>query len=69
VSDLGPAVALSCLVAGITKEGADWLDNRAAAAAGRLQVHGVEFMDATFTAAPGFILWLVLYGFHNRIGH
>ena len=44
-------VALCALVAGITKEGADYLDNRV-----RPGSHGVEFLDVVATAAPGFML-------------
>lgn len=53
--DAPAAGALAGLVAGITKEFADWLDNRA-----RPGEHGVELLDAVATAAPGAVLWLAL---------
>lgn len=40
-------IALGGIVAGMAKEGADYLDNRA-----RPGSHGVELLDAAFTAAP-----------------
>ena len=50
------AAALASLVAGITKEGADWIDNKTAG----MQVHGVEFWDAFATAIPGFVVGVVV---------
>lgn len=55
------AGVLAGLVAGITKEVSDWINNRAAIAAGTVPTHGVEFLDALATAIPGLLIcsiWL-----------
>lgn len=66
------AAALASIVAGVTKEGADKLDNDAAAAAGLPPVHGVEVADAVATAAPGLAaavaLHLLLPALQSAIG-
>lgn len=49
------AIVLGSLVAGITKEGADYLDNRS-----KPGMHGVEVLDALATAAPGLVVALVV---------
>lgn len=52
---------LAGLVAGFTKEVADWMSNRSAIAAGTVPTHGVELFDAVATALPGLmicVLWL-----------
>jgi vacuolar-type H+-ATPase subunit I/STV1 len=54
VAGLPAAMALSSLIAGIVKEGADWLDNRMYPG-----MHGVEWLDAAATALPGVVLGLV----------
>ena len=46
------------IAAAAAKEYADWMDNRAAAAAGRPAAHGVELLDALATALPGAVLAL-----------
>lgn len=50
------ALFLPPLAAGITKEFADWSDNRSAEAIGQPDPHGVEFMDAFATTLPGIVL-------------
>lgn len=63
-----PAIAapyaglLASVVAGVTKEAADFMDNRAALAAGTTPLHGVEFFDAVATSLPGLLIcavWLL----------
>lgn len=49
------AIALGGIVAGITKEGADYMDNKA-----NPGMHGVEALDALATAAPGFAIALIV---------
>jgi hypothetical protein len=49
------AVALSGIVGGLVKEGADWLENRA-----HPGTHGVEVLDAVATAAPALIAAVVI---------
>lgn len=59
---LGPAVAVAAAVAGLTKEGADWLDNQAAEKAGVITMpHGVDPWDAVATALPGLLFWAATY--------
>jgi hypothetical protein len=48
---------IASLVAGITKEGADYMDNRAAG----VPVHEVSYLDALATTLPGLLTSLVLY--------
>jgi hypothetical protein len=50
------AAALAATVAGVVKEGCDYLDNKIV-----LRMHGVEWLDAVATALPGFILGAVAY--------
>lgn len=50
------ATGLASLVAGLAKEGADWIDNRTAG----MPVHGVEGWDVVATAAPGTALGLLV---------
>lgn len=54
IAGMPGAVALGGIVAGLTKEGADWIDNRA-----HPGMHGVELLDALATAAPGLVVALV----------
>ncbi len=49
------ACALASTVAGLAKEGADYLDNRMVPG-----LHGVEPLDALATAAPGFVMCLAV---------
>ncbi|MCV2359625.1 hypothetical protein LNV08_11660 [Paucibacter sp. TC2R-5] len=55
------AAALAALVAGITKEGADWLDNRSTGT----PMHGVEYWDAAATALPGILIGLAAHSLLN----
>ena len=50
------AAALAALVAGITKEGADHLDNRLVP-----KMHGVEWLDAAATTLPGVLLGIAAH--------
>ncbi len=50
------AAALAGLIAGISKEGADYLDNKI-----KPGMHGVELLDAVATAAPGFLIGGVIF--------
>lgn len=56
VGALPLALFLPPLTAGVTKEFADWTDNRTAQAEGKAPMHGVEFLDAAATALPGIVL-------------
>ena len=56
------AAALAALVAGITKEGADYLDNKLVPA-----MHGVEWLDAAATALPGVVLGFVAHVLIQRL--
>lgn len=49
------AVGMAAIVAGLVKEGADWLDNR-----NQPGMHGVEPLDALATAAPGLLVAIVI---------
>lgn len=51
LSGMPGAIALGGLIAGITKEGADYMDNRV-----NPGQHGVELLDVVATAAPGFVV-------------
>lgn len=57
------ALALAGIVAGLTKEGADWLDNRITPG-----MHGVELLDAVATALPGLVLGLLAHQVINTTG-
>ncbi len=53
-----PAPFLAALIAGATKERADWMDNKV-----QPGMHGVEVWDIVATAAPGAglsLLWFLL---------
>lgn len=54
LGDGGPAMFLAGLVAGVTKEVADWFDNKASPG-----MHGVEALDCIATALPGAAAWLL----------
>lgn len=53
LSGLPGALALGTTLVGLTKEGADYMDNRA-----RPGEHGVEPLDALATAVPGWVMGL-----------
>lgn len=50
-----PVPFIAALVAGLTKEAADWLDNRT-----RLGTHTVDPWDVAATAAPGLVISIAL---------
>lgn len=54
LSGLPAALALTTTVAGLAKEGADYMDNRV-----QPGMHGVDPLDALATSAPGWVAGLV----------
>lgn len=53
------------VVAGVAKEGLDYVKNQRAVAAGQSKPHGVEFLDAFYTGLggvpPALVVWAIAY--------